>query len=87
MIFLFPNVIYNAIIAFLQNQSAGVIKFYSNVSIIASKLRLNLDGDISFCDLPHVEPHCRDHVFTEMPRLNGKTEVKVISYKTGTLYY
>lgn len=29
----------------------------------------NLDGDISFSDLPHVEPDCRNHVFTELARL------------------
>lgn len=28
-----------------------------------------LNSDISFRDLPHIEPDCGDHVFTEMARL------------------
>lgn len=40
---------------------------------------MNLDGDISFGDVPHVEPDGRDHVFTEIPRLKGQTLAKVTS--------
>lgn len=29
----------------------------------------HLDGDVALSDLPHVEPNCRNHVFTELARL------------------
>lgn len=33
---------------------------------------MNLDRDISFGDLPHVEANCGNHVFTEVSRLERK---------------
>lgn len=49
--------------------------------VLPVRLKLNLDRDISFSDLPHVEPDCRNHIFTEMPRLKGKTSLSFIKRK------
>lgn len=34
----------------------------------------DLDGDISFGDLPHIEANCGNHVFAEMAWLKGDVD-------------
>lgn len=53
--------------------------------MITAEVLIYLDGDVSFRDLSHIEPDCRDHVFTEVPRLNGNTQVLVIYNKAALI--
>lgn len=55
--------------------------------ILAESLILNLDGDISFGDLPHVESDCRDHIFAEMPRLKEKTQMEIFAEKNPRCFF
>lgn len=37
----------------------------------------DLDGDVAFSDLPHVESDCGNHVFTELTRLKKKRNIQL----------
>lgn len=39
---------------------------------------IDLDGDVAFSDLPHVESDCGNHVFTELTRLKNTKKRTVI---------
>lgn len=38
---------------------------------------IDLDGDVAFSDLPHVESDCGNHVFTELTRLKNTKKCTV----------
>ena len=46
-----------------------VLHRHDYTEVPVGSVRTDLYCDVSFCNFPHVEPNCRNHVLIELPTL------------------